>query len=41
MWMAVEGSVDLPVLVAILFEDIPQEHQLGLEAVSVMKADRI
>jgi hypothetical protein len=31
--MAVEGSVDLPVVVAILFEDVPQEHQLGLQAV--------
>jgi hypothetical protein len=25
---AVEGSVDLPVIVAILFEDVLQEHQL-------------
>jgi hypothetical protein len=31
--MAVEGSVYLQVLVAILFEGIPQEHQLGLQAV--------
>jgi hypothetical protein len=28
-----EGSVDLPVVVAILFEGVPQEHQLGLQAV--------
>jgi hypothetical protein len=30
MQMMVDGSVDLPVIVAILFEDIPLEHQLGL-----------
>jgi hypothetical protein len=33
--MAVKGSVDLPVVVAILFEDVPQEHQLGLKAVFI------
>jgi hypothetical protein len=30
--MTVENSVDLPVIVAILFEDFPLEHQLGLLA---------
>jgi hypothetical protein len=29
MQMAVDGSADLSVI-AILFEDVPQEHQLGL-----------
>jgi hypothetical protein len=38
MWMAVEGSVDLPVIVAILFEDTSQEHQLGLQAVFIMES---
>jgi hypothetical protein len=33
MRVTVEGSVDLPVVVAILYEDVPQEHQLGLQAV--------
>jgi hypothetical protein len=28
--MAVEGSVDVLVIVAILFEDFPQEHRLDL-----------
>jgi hypothetical protein len=32
MWTAVEGSVDLPVIVNILSEDVAQEHQLGLQA---------
>jgi hypothetical protein len=32
MRMVVEGFVDLLVVVAILFEEIPQEHQLGLQA---------
>jgi hypothetical protein len=31
----VEGSVDLPVVVAILFEDVPQENQLNLQAVLI------
>jgi hypothetical protein len=31
----VEGSVDLLVAVAILFEDVSQEHQLGLQAVFI------
>jgi hypothetical protein len=35
MQVAVEGSVDLPVIVAILFEGVPQERQLGLQAVSI------
>jgi hypothetical protein len=34
--MAVEGSVYLPVVVAILFLDVPQEHQLGLQAVFII-----
>jgi hypothetical protein len=33
-----EGCVDLPVVVAILFEDIHQEHQLGLQAVFITKS---
>jgi hypothetical protein len=37
MWTAVEDSVELPVVVAILFEDAPQEHQLGLQAVFITK----
>jgi hypothetical protein len=35
MRMAVAGSVDLLVVVAILFEDITQETQLGLQAVFI------
>jgi hypothetical protein len=35
MQVAVEGSEDLPVVVAILFEDVPQEHQLGMQAVLI------
>jgi hypothetical protein len=35
MRMAVEDSVDLPVTVAILFEDVPQEHQFGRQAVFI------
>jgi hypothetical protein len=38
MGMAVEGSVDLPVIVAILYEDVPQEHQLGLQAVFITES---
>jgi hypothetical protein len=34
----VKGSVDLPVVVAILFEDVPQEQQLGLQAVFITKS---
>jgi hypothetical protein len=30
MWTTVEGSMDLPIVIAILFEDVTQEHQLGL-----------
>jgi hypothetical protein len=37
MLMAVEGSVDLPLGVPILFEDIHQEHQLGLQAVFIIE----
>jgi hypothetical protein len=33
MHTAVKGSMDLLVVVAILFEDIPQEHQFSLQAV--------
>jgi hypothetical protein len=29
------GSVDLPIIAAIPFEDVPQEHQLGLKAVFI------
>jgi hypothetical protein len=36
--MTVEGSVDLPVVVTILFEDISQEHQLGLQAVFITES---
>jgi hypothetical protein len=32
--MAVEGSVNLLVVVAILFKEVPQEHQLDLLAAS-------
>jgi hypothetical protein len=35
MRTAVKGSLDLPVVVAILFEDVPQECQLGLQAVFI------
>jgi hypothetical protein len=35
MQTAVEGSVDLLVVVAIPFEDVPQEHELGLQAVFI------
>jgi hypothetical protein len=38
MRMTVYGSVDLPAVVAILFEDILQEHQLGLQAVFMTKS---
>jgi hypothetical protein len=38
MRTAVEGTVDLPVGVTILFEDVPQEHQLGLQAVSITES---
>jgi hypothetical protein len=31
MRTAIENSVTLPVFVAILFEVVPQEHQLGLQ----------
>jgi hypothetical protein len=27
--------VDLPIVLTILFEDVPQEHQLGLQAVFI------
>jgi hypothetical protein len=33
--MAVEGSMDLLVIVAILFEDVLQEHQLSLQTVFI------
>jgi hypothetical protein len=35
MRMAVEGSVDLPVIVAI---DAPQKQQLGLQAVFITES---
>jgi hypothetical protein len=35
---AVEGSMDLPVIVAILFEDVPQEYQLSLQAVFITES---
>jgi hypothetical protein len=38
MRTAVEGSVDLPVAVAILSEDVLQEHQLGLQAVFITES---
>jgi hypothetical protein len=38
MQTAVEGSVDLPAIIAILFEDVSQEHQLGLQAVFITKS---
>jgi hypothetical protein len=38
MRTAVEGSVDVVVVVvAILFEDVPQEHQLNLQAATWCK----
>jgi hypothetical protein len=37
MQMAVEGSVNLPVVVNILLEDFPQEHQLSLQALIITK----
>jgi hypothetical protein len=36
MQMAVEGSVDLPVIVAIKLEGVPQEHKLGLQAAFII-----
>jgi hypothetical protein len=36
--MGVEGSVELPVVVTILFEDIPHEHQLGLHPAFITKS---
>jgi hypothetical protein len=36
---AVEGPVDLPIVVVLLFEDVPQEHQLGLQAVFLPQPD--
>jgi hypothetical protein len=38
MRMAVEGSVDLPIVVAILFEDVLQEQQLSLLAVFITES---
>jgi hypothetical protein len=38
MHVAVEASVDLLVVVDILFEDVPQEHQLSLQAVFTTKS---
>jgi hypothetical protein len=38
MQTAVEGSVDLPVIVAILFEDVLQEQQLSLQAVFITES---
>jgi transcriptional accessory protein Tex/SPT6 len=35
---AVEGSVDLLVVVAILSEDVLQEHQLGLQAIFITES---
>jgi hypothetical protein len=35
MLRVVEVSVVLPVVAAILSEDVPQEHQLGLQAVFI------
>jgi hypothetical protein len=31
----VESCVDMPVVVAIMFGEVPQEHQLGLQAVFI------
>jgi hypothetical protein len=38
MRTVVEGSVDLSVVVAILLEDVPQEHQFGLQAVFITES---
>jgi hypothetical protein len=38
MWMVVEGSLDLPVVVAIPFEDVPQEHQFNLYALFITES---
>jgi hypothetical protein len=38
MRTAVESSVDWPVVLAILFENVPQEHQLRLQAVFFTKS---
>jgi hypothetical protein len=35
MRTVVEGSVDLPVVVGILSEDVSQEHHLGLQTVFI------
>jgi hypothetical protein len=35
MRMVVESSVDLPVVVTIVSEDVFQEHHLGLQAVFI------
>jgi hypothetical protein len=37
MLETVHGSVNLPVFVTILFEGVPQEHQLGLQAIFIKK----
>jgi hypothetical protein len=37
MQTTVKDYVDLPVIVAILFEDIAQEHQLSLQAAFITK----
>jgi hypothetical protein len=36
--VTVEGSVDLVIVVAILFEDIPQKHQFSLQAVVITES---
>jgi hypothetical protein len=38
MRTVVEGSMDLPVIVAILFEDVPEEHQIGLQTVFITES---
>jgi hypothetical protein len=38
MRAAVEGAVDLSVVITILFEDVPQEHQFGLQAVFITES---
>jgi hypothetical protein len=38
MLATVEGCVDLPDVLAILFEDVSQEHQLGLQAVFITQS---
>jgi hypothetical protein len=38
MRSAVEGSADLSVVVAILSEDVVQEHQHGLQAVFITES---